>query len=327
MLNVLHISFHTGCHNELMYIGKQLDIKITYLEFIDGTKSKYNIGKERAEKYWTKHQEYFNTFDTIITSDTAPISRVFLQNGWTKKLIIWINNRFDYHDISTLDCDFPDKEYYDLIRKASEKENVFIFGYTPFENYYCKHFKNIDIGNLIIKPTGNISNVYKFNNFSKIDNIENTFFIGTYHNDNIMINLSKTITNFKVPVYNGRFNGPLDLARFKAVIHIPYAWSNYAFFEAIYLGIIYFVPSKKFLFELKKDKDFFWSPPYKDELIELSEWYLPEHKKLLIYFDSWIDLNIKIFTVNYKKQKYIKKQFSDKHNHEMLDRWKKIFFP
>ena len=33
------------------------------MAFDDGTKGKYNIGHDRAEKYWNKHKEYFNTFD------------------------------------------------------------------------------------------------------------------------------------------------------------------------------------------------------------------------------------------------------------------------
>lgn len=324
MLKVLHLSFHLGCHNELLSISKELGFEVTFLEFNDGTAGKYNIGHDRAEKYWNKNKEYLNQFDLIITSDTAPISRVFLQNNCDKKLIIWINNRFDYHDASTLDCNFPDEEYYNLFKLALKNKNVKIFGYTPFENFYCKNKRGIDIGDLVIKPTGMISNVYKNNKFSNIEDVENTFFIGPYHNDNIMMNLKEKIEDLDFKVYNGRFNGPYDLARFKAVIHIPYAWSNYSFFEAIYLGIIYFIPTKKFLFELKKDKDFFWSPPYSDENIELSEWYNPEHKNILVYFDSWIDLKVKLYTTNYKKQKNIIKIFSFEHTNKMLELWKVV---
>ena len=91
-MNYLHISFHKGCHNDLQYISNKLNVNIEFMEFNDGTKGKYNIGHDRAKKYWDKHKEYFNRFDGIITSDTAPISRVFLQNNWTKKLIIWIKS-------------------------------------------------------------------------------------------------------------------------------------------------------------------------------------------------------------------------------------------
>jgi hypothetical protein len=65
--------------------------------------------------------------------------------------------RFDYSDQASLDCDFPDKEYYDLIKPTKDRPNVIIACYTPFENYYAKYIKNIDIGELVIKPLGNIS--------------------------------------------------------------------------------------------------------------------------------------------------------------------------
>ena len=155
MTKILHISFHLGCHNDLVYIGKELDLDIKFLEFTDGTPGKYNIGHDRAEKYWNKHKDYFNKFDVIITSDTAPIARVFLQSNWSKKLIIWINNRFDYHDAASLDCDFPDKEYYELFKKATTMPNVTIAGYTAFENHYCNEWRQINIGDLIINLSFN----------------------------------------------------------------------------------------------------------------------------------------------------------------------------
>lgn len=332
MLKILHISFHMGCHNEITNVVKLLNdkynkkIKLSFMEFNDGTRGKYNIGHDRADKYWNKHKEYFETFDIIITSDTAPISRVFLQNNWKKKLIIWINNRFDYCDEATNDCKFPDEEYYKLFRNAVGKNNIYIFGYTPFENYYCKNIRNIDIGNIVIKPIGHISNIYSNANLQKIENKSETFFIGPYHNDNIMINLSEKLKSMDINIYNGRFNGPCDLAEFKGVIHIPYAWSNYSLFEGIQLGIVYFIPSKKFLIELKKDKDFFWSPPYNDDNLELAEWYNDINKDCFVYFNSWIDLKMKLFTTNYTKKKNYLKTFGEQHMNKMLELWDKYIF-
>ena len=313
-----------GCHNEITYVMEKLNHQLSFLAFNDGTNGKYNIGHDRAEKYWNKHYNYFNKFDMIITSDTAPISRVFLQNGWTKPLIIWINNRFDYADQATNDCNFPDNEYYELFKKAVTMENVKIIGYTPFENYYCKHIRNIDIGDNIIKPIGNISGVYDNNNRTIIENKSNTVFIGPYHNDNIMMNLSDKIKELSINTYNGRFHGPLDLAEFKCVVHIPYAWSNYSLFEGIQNGIQYLIPSKEFLFELIKDKAFFWSPPFRPEQLHLSEWYCEENKNIIVYFNSWEDLKIKLYTTNFEKRKLLLKEFGIEHENKMISLWENI---
>jgi hypothetical protein len=324
IMKILHISFHNGCHNEITFVMDKLKHKLFFLPFDDGTKGKYNIGHERAEKYWNEHKDYFNKFDLIITSDTAPISRVFLQNGWTKPLIIWINNRFDYTDQATNDCNFPDDEYYNLFREAVNMENVKIIGYTEFENYYCREIRGIDIGNNVIKPIGCVSDVYNNKNLTKIEFKSDTVFVGPYHNDNIMMNLTNKLKELNIPVYNGRFNGPYDLAEFRCVVHIPYAWSNYSLFEGIQSGIVYFIPSKDFLIKLKKDKDFFWSPPYSDDNLHLAEWYNDENKDCFVYFRNWDDLKIKIFTTNYVKKKEYLKKFGEEHKNKMLELWSQL---
>ena len=91
-MKLLHLSFHTGCQNDIEYICEQLNIDLTFREFDDGISKgndKYNIYHEKAEYAWNKYKDFYNKFDCIITSDTAPISRVFLQNNWKKKDADW----------------------------------------------------------------------------------------------------------------------------------------------------------------------------------------------------------------------------------------------
>jgi len=327
MTKILHISFHKGCQNDIQYICDKLGIDLEFMDLNNEeikTNAKYNISKHRADKIWNKYKYYFNSFDIIITSDTTPISRIFLQNNFTKKLLIWVCNRFDYRDNQSLDCIFPDKEYYELIRSALLRPNVLIFGYTKFENFYANILKNVFIGNLVIKPIGKVSPIYE--NFIEtiIDNKTNLFFVPPYHNDKIMIDLSSILTNNGILNYTGKYNGPLDLINFKGIIHIPYAWSNLALFEGINNGIIYFIPSIAFLMELKKNNNFFWSPPYNDNWIKLSEWYCKEHSEIFVYFDSWEDLKIKTKTLDYTNKKNVILSFGKKHHELYLKMWSKL---
>lgn len=326
---VLHISFHRGCQNDVAYVAKQLNLDLYFMEFNDGSGQRhgiYNVGYNRAAGCWNKYKDYFNSFDIIITSDTAPISRVFLQNKYKQKLIIWVCNRFDYCDTASNDCGFPDTDYYELIKSAKNKKNVFIAGYTPFENYYAKYIKNVDIGDIVIKPIGKISEVYSNYTETNIENKTKLFFVPPYHNDKQLMDLSKKLTELHIPNYCGRYNGPLDLKEYKGIIHIPYAWSNLALFEGIQLGIVYFVPSKNFLLELSESGDFFWSPPFKPELLELSEWFCLEHSQIILYFDSWSELQHKCANTNYVEQKKKIIQFSIAHEEKQLALWKKILF-
>ena len=82
-MKVLHISFHHGCQNDIEYISERLGFELEFMKFTDGVTNNnelYNITRERAQNSWDNYKDYYNKFDCIITSDTAPISRVFLQN-------------------------------------------------------------------------------------------------------------------------------------------------------------------------------------------------------------------------------------------------------
>lgn len=67
-------------------------------------------------------------------------------------------------------------------------------------------------------------------------------FIGSYHNDAIAINLREIVKPFVEQAgltiaEPTRYSSPVDLSLYQAVIHIPYAASNLALFEAISHGI------------------------------------------------------------------------------------------
>ena len=324
-MKILHLSFHQGCQNDIQYISEKLGFELEFMTFTDGvTKNNeiYNITKERAQIAWDNYKDYYNKFDCIITSDTAPICRVFLQNNWSKKLIIWICNRFDYCHGSN--SGFPDEGYYELIRSVKNRKNVEIIGYTDFENYYANYIRNCDIGFNIIKPIGVLSINNQNYTSTIVENKEETFFVGPYHNDNIMMDLASKLKELNIPVYQGRYNGPKDLSEFKGIVHIPYAWSNLALFEAINLGIIYFIPSFEFFKELKKNKDFFWSPPYREEVLGLSEWYNSFYKDVIIYFDSYSDLIDKTKNINYIDKKNKMRKLGEKFKKNKLEKWKNI---
>jgi hypothetical protein len=292
---------------------------------------KYNVTHTKAEYQWNKHKDYYNSFDVIITSDTAPISRIFLQNNYQNKLIIWICNRFDYvHGRPT--HMFPDYEYYHLINDAAHRPNVHIVGYTAFENYYANHIRGLSIGNKVIKPIGKIGALYADYISTTVDDKSKTYIIGPYHNDNNMMNLREKVESLGIRVYNGRYDGPKDLAEFAGMIHIPYAWSNLALFETIQMEVPYFIPSLSFIKDLATHQcgtrgNFFWSPPLLIDMLHLSEWYCDELRDVLIYFDSWDDLQHKISSFDSEACKAHRKklrEFGDLHEAKMLQLWREI---
>ena len=204
------------------------------------------------------------------------------------------------------------------------------------------NIRNIDIGTNVIKPTGCLSKIYQegcLGSASAIlcnptkDTLHATFidsekkkiiFIPPYHNDTNMINLSSQLDLLGIKNFCGKYSGPLDLMQYKAVVHIPYAWSNLALFEAFHLGIVYFIPSPSFLNKISQGKNFFWSPPFISSAFHLSEWYCHEYNDLFIYFNSWDDLKLKINQTNFGEWKKKLIAHSKIHTEQTLNSWKKI---
>jgi hypothetical protein len=321
-MKILHITYHNGCKMTLDFVAKSLGHEIT-TQIADWN---YNIGHNRAIEIWNKYKDYYCQFDVIITSDTAPLARIFLQNNFTGKLIIWVCNRFDYADQASNDCGFPDAEYYSLIRNAKLKNNVKIFSYTKFEYEYAQKYKNVCLGSNIIKPCAFIEDNDVSTAFpSHLDKI-NTFFIPSYHNDTIFMNLKEKCDQLNINSYSGRYNGPMDLKGLKGIIHIPYAWSNLALFENWSIGNVYLIPSKDFILQLAKQPNFWWQDSQALGLIDSSEWYLPEHQDLFLYFNDWNHLKEIAFNdeiINNKKQRAT--YFSANHTDKTLKQWEDAF--
>jgi hypothetical protein len=336
---VLHLTFHRGTENEFSAVARYFNFDLTTWfipefpdKFFDGVSPHgnhlYNIDHGLAERVWQKHKDFFNSFDAVITSDTAPLSRIFLQNNFTNPLIIWICNRFDYADTASLNGRrFPDKEYYQLFRDAQRKKNVKIVSYTPFEYVYAQS-KGVDCGMLIIKPICDLTNILSSTTEIKtaipveIDKHE-TFFIPSYINDH-KYNVQNICKTLGINAYCGRYNGPLDLVGFKGIIHLPYAWSNLALWENVQNGLIYFIPS--IVFARKIPGYYFQDMSYflKKEA-GFSEWYNPENARLFVYFDSWADLKQKIATLDFEAKRKEVLDCAQNHKKTMIERWSHLF--
>lgn len=334
-LHVLHISFHEGCINEINFIAQQLQFSVTSL-FIHDLAPKefdgqsygaalYNIGHTRALDIWNKHKTYFNQFDAVITSDTAPLARIFLQNNFTKPLIIWVCNRFDYADTSSLDCNFPDEEYYQLLRDAYHKNTVFLIPNTAFESIYAAE-KNVFFNHEIIQPIGGAFTIQGKPYIPSINTDKTeTFFIPNYSND-ISMKLAQECAHLGIVTYNQRHNGPDDLKNFKGIIHIPYAWSTISFFEYIQLGLPYFIPSSAFINKLYNTGKLWWqNGNFLKNNYHLAEWYNEQHREIITYFDSWDDLKQKIESTDFAVLRAKIQRYTKNHRQNTLEKWKNIF--
>jgi hypothetical protein len=332
-MKLLHFTFHKGTELEIEYVFKRLGHEVTAMRFDDGetepygtpyVQSKiYEVTHERAQKSWEKYKDYYDTFDGIITSDTCPTSRPFLQNNWSKLLIIWVCNRFDYAILP----EQYDPEFYQLLRDIPNRPNVFIFGNTMIENIYSSQIKKVSIGDFIIKPLGKNSiseNQYKTYSADE----KEVFYLPPYHNETKLMKLSDKLHSIGIDNRCERFpNHISDLLEYKGVVCIPYAWSTIVFFERLQLGLVTFIPTPGFLIELFHTGDWWFQPPfnikYAQNLI-LSEWYCPENEDMFVFFSSWDDLKYKIKNTNYERKTKLILDFAKKHEEDVLRKWHSI---
>lgn len=332
-MKFLHLTFHKGCELDIEYAFTKLGHEVTVMRFDDGetepfstpyVQSKiYEVTHDRAAKSWAKYKDYYESFDAIITSDTCPVSRTFLQNGWTKPLLIWICNRFDYAILP----EKYDPEFYVLLRDIVNRPNVRIFGNAVIENIYATQIKNVNVGDFIIKPIGKNMQSAKLTKTYTIED-PNIFYIPPYQNETKLINLSEKLTSLGIENKCERFNEHIsELLEYKGSVCIPYAWSTIVFFERLQLGIVTFIPTQRFLIELFKTGNWWFQPPFNiehPETLVLSEWYCSEHADLFVFFDSWIDLLGKINKTDYVAKTKTILDFAKNHEEECLSRWAKV---
>jgi hypothetical protein len=339
---ILHIGFHTGCIKDIEGVvyelharGVNIDLTswnigaIKPREHFDGKTTGnaiWNISYDRAEDVWHRHKDFFNQFDIIITSDTAPLSRVFLQNNhWKKPLIIWVCNRFDYADHMTRDHSFPDKAYYQMFQEAAHMPNVRIIPYTDYEWYYAER-KGLNIGRRTIRPLGSMDDDYRFGKHSLIpEDVDpsETLFIYPRLNNQQMQFAKSICDSLDIKCHTGKYNGPGELAKYKAVLYFPYAWSNLALYENLQRGIIHFVPSINFVKSLVNQG--YPIRTFTTNLFEMGEWYKSEYKDVFVYFDSWSDLKNKFNSLDYLAMQKKVKKFGAKHRENVLNQWEEVF--
>lgn len=333
-LKVLHLSFHKGCINDFEEVAKELNVTLTswYIHtdpvHFEGKRSGnaiYNITAERAARVWNLHKNYFEQFDVIVTSDTAPLSRIFLQHNWKKPLIIWVCNRFDYADGDIRDGHFPDQAYYELFKNARTQSNVKIISYTTYEHFYARHYRGIDIGTRTITPLGQLPGAGTCTTTaipSDIIRNENLFLYPRMEPNQLQW-IQDQCASYGIKTHTGSYNGPDDLIGFKGILYFPYAWSNLAVFEDMQRGLIHFMPSIAFTKELIR----MHAPIrfFTFDNLELCEWYNPEYKDVLVYFDSWNHLAELVKNTDYELMSKRIKVVAQRHRARMLSRWREVF--
>lgn len=345
IMKILHISHHIGCMRDHAFIYDSFGFEYTFWKFYDGL---FNISKQIANNIWNEKKEYFNSFDYIVTSDTAPLSRIFMENvnDLKPKVVVWICNRFDYNMES-------DPSFYNIFRNIAEnyKEKFKIVPYSDFEKKWC-NLKNIETLDTITPIGVNLDHLdekidgvlklqktYIDDNHSKdkyedtISILKNKIFIPIYGNDNLFFKLNDILKSHNIDCFNGGYKNANDLKECLGVVHFPDAFSKLITFETIQNEVIVFLPSEKYLIKLhptnSNGHNYWFNCPIghlNKDLITYCEWY--RFKECRIYFDSIEDLILKIKTLTpeiiEEKRRWCN-YYGNYIKNNNINKWKEIF--
>ena len=331
---ILHISHHIGCFRDQEYILNQLGFEVTNHKFYDGT---FQITEEIANNFWKVHKDQLNSFDYILTSDTAPLSRIFLENQqeFTSKLIIWICNRFDYRMES-------ESNYYKLFSEAEQNSNIKIVPYSHFEKIWCTQKGTNLMNHQYIPPCGinlkeSLSNIPETSYFKEMYGEgqqlpDADVIVPIYHNDNHFFNMSEYLKSHQISVYNGGFRNIDQLIKYKAFVHMPDAFSKFLCFELIHAHIPAILPSKKLLYDLSKQPNYFfniWGSGganlLEPDWIPWCEWYDEELTKCRFYYDSFDEIPSIIKSIDKDLMREEFEKCSKYLENESLSKWKTFY--
>jgi hypothetical protein len=338
MKKVLHLSHHYGCLKDHQYVCTQLGLELTNKFSIWNQVIKrdcYRITKEIANSVWEENKEYFNTFDYIITSDTAPLSRIFLENikEFTGELIIWVCNRFNYEMQG-------DEDYHTLFSESLSMDNVKVIPYTEFERTWADHF-NIKITEEVVRPIGfSIDNPLSEQESSEMIGFGGDYgeplkggdiLVSRYHNDTIFQNSERMINSYGISAdfckYKG-YQGLVDLSeKYNSYFILPEQYSKLAAFEIMGIGIPPILPSETFLLHLSKINNYWFGSGVNQSTVSQCEWYNEYYDRFAVYIDDFSDIPDAYDTVVKHKKEIcdIMIKSGQEHKEKTLNQWRKIY--
>ena len=289
----LHITNHVGTkkniENIFFYLGKN--------ELLETTSDNCHlyISEKDADNLFNRFSiaEMQSKYHTLIFTDVIMNARPYLQNmdKHNFNIIIYITNRFHWGI-----WDNRDPEYFDLYSSCSNNDRISFMSDNRYDQFLARigniNFTFYDI--LRLTPIINTENLEKGHNGKMI----------VYNRGTKIDKYSDLLGDISYDVFGENYSKYRDqehLTEYVGYLHLPYQTNIQSLWENIGYGIIYFIPSKRFIRDLILNSGwYYWEEKQKPMIlllksIELAEWYQKENEEYFEYFDSFR----RIFKINY----------------------------
>lgn len=337
MTKVLHLSHHYGCLKDHQYVCKELGLELINVFSLWDTvlpKGSFHMNQELAKSIWKNNEKYFQSFDFIITSDTAPLSRIVLENfdKFDGTLIIWVSNRFDYNMSDDL-------SYYDLFKKYITHPRVKVVPYTEFENVWMTRF-GIKTNYPVIKPIGltipdplseNEPHIMGFDGNYELNLDGGDVLVSRYHNDTKFQNSRNICEKFGLKTGTATYRGAEELKKlsklYECFLIFPDAYSKFTTFELMQIGMPVILPSEDLLLKLSKKPNYFFSTGVIENTVSMCEWYNEYYEKFAVYFEDLSGIGEAVKMVKENKEIILKimHDCARIHKERTMNQWKEIY--
>lgn len=292
-IRILHITNHVGTIENVSNAIKYAYPDGNYNISVRKWPYSYYVSISKANEVFDYMKEEISDVDLLIFSDTPMCARPFLQNitKHTCKILIYNVNRFDWGIWG-----FEDKEFYNLHASSScITDRVKYIADNRYDQYYSeKHGINFYFNDLVRLTPFIIPRPI-------LPSSENNckFFIqnrGTHINSYMNILTANGVEYELFGEGFQRYRDRKQICEYIGILHLPYQVNIQSLWENLGYGIIYFIPSKRFLQELVETCSwYYWEErnqnvELKAKSFELCEWYAEDICQVFEYFDSWADL-------------------------------------
>lgn len=337
-MRVLHLSHHYGCLKDHQYVCDQLGLELTnklsiWNQIIE--RNHYVITSDYADSVWGEYKDYFNSFDYIITSDTAPLSRIFLQNlrDFDGQLIVWVCNRFNYEMTQ-------DKEYLALFEESTKKDNVKIIPYTEFERTYASAY-GVNITEEVIRPIGrsldkplseeDSEDLIGFGGDYGEELVGGDLLVSRYHNDTKYQDSVELFRSYGILADTCKYKGYMGLVelaeKYHAYFILPDQYSKLAAFEIMNIGLPVILPSEDYVMRLSRSPNYWFGSGIYRHTIQTCEWYNEYFDKFAVYIDDFSQMAEALEIVKEHKDEIraIMSECSTEHMEKTLQQWRNIY--
>ncbi|KAJ3204323.1 hypothetical protein HK099_001196, partial [Clydaea vesicula] len=267
-IKIASIDGHQATRDDFRFISEVL--KFNYTLYHPRYDLSLNLAMGQTKKFsnllnYCGTSDFFcDTFDVVIVSDINTDARFLLERldkdfdqpemkrCKIKKLILLTTNRFD---VGLRGWD--KEEYYQTIKNIqsrNDKRLIFVAN-NPFEEKYAKSVINDNVGikyEYMIRPFG--ISYLKDSRVIAAEEKKIPIFLGkdNYNNKKFFKKL-KSILKENVTLAPHHYGGPNALKQYEAVIELPYQVSTMKNYENLRAGVVMYIPSPKFFYELETE--------------------------------------------------------------------------